>query len=136
MIKDTDSIFSDSIKTFLVDNYFDEFEMCCLDLPDAIDSLLKRYDNAFTRFKKERKELKAKNEELKKQVDCNQTDDLEVYTYEILNGYYKYHNSVYGIMDAMNQNYSNLDLDINELQDKISNPESLSLVKDILTKMG
>lgn len=74
--------------------------------------------------------------ELKKQVDCNQTDDLEVYTYEMLNGYYKYHNSVYGIMDAMNQNYSNLDLDVNELQDKISNPESLSLVKDILTKMG
>lgn len=74
--------------------------------------------------------------ELKKQVDCNQTDDLEVYIYETLNGYYKYHNSVYGIMDAMNQNYSNLNLDVNELQDKISNPESLSLVKDILTKMG
>ena len=74
--------------------------------------------------------------ELKKQVDCNQTDDLEVYIYETLNGYYKYHNSIYGIMDAMNQNYSNLNLDINELQDKISNPESLSLVKDILTKMG
>lgn len=74
--------------------------------------------------------------ELKKQVDCNQTDDLEVYTYETLNEYYKYHNSVYGIMDAMNQNYSNLNLDVNELQDKISNPESLSLVKDILTKMG
>lgn len=74
--------------------------------------------------------------ELKKQIDCNQTDDLEVYTYETLNEYYKYHNSVYGIMDAMNQNYSNLNLDVNELQDKISNPESLSLVKDILTKMG
>ena len=69
--------------------------------------------------------------ELKKQVNCNQTDDLEVYTYETLNEYYKYHNSVYGIMDAMNQNYSNLNLDVNELQDKISNPESLSLVKDI-----
>lgn len=74
--------------------------------------------------------------ELKKQVDCNQIDDLEVYTYETLNGYYKYRNSIYGIMDVMNQNYSNLNLDINELQDKISNPESLSLVKDILTKMG
>ena len=34
------------------DNYFDEYEMCCLDLPDAIDSLLKRYDNAFIKFKK------------------------------------------------------------------------------------
>ena len=41
------------------DNYFDEYEMCCLDLPDAIDSLLKRYDNAFARFKKELKDIKG-----------------------------------------------------------------------------
>ena len=54
----------DKIKA-IGDNYFDEYEMCCLDLPDAIDSLLKRYDNAFIKFKKERKELKEDNEELK-----------------------------------------------------------------------
>ena len=54
----------DKIKA-IGDNYFDEYEMCCLDLPDAIDSLLKRYDNAFVKFKKERKELKEDNEELK-----------------------------------------------------------------------
>lgn len=41
----------DKIKE-ICDGYFDEFEMCCLDLPDAIDSLLKRYDNAFVRLKK------------------------------------------------------------------------------------
>ena len=55
----------DKIKA-IGDNYFDEYEMCCLDLPDAIDSLLKRYDNAFVKFKKERKELKEDNDELKK----------------------------------------------------------------------
>lgn len=55
----------DKIKA-IGDNYFDEYEMCCLDLPDAIDSLLKRYDNAFIKFKKERKELKEDNEELKR----------------------------------------------------------------------
>ena len=54
----------DKIKA-IGDNYFDEYEMCCLDLPDAIDSLLKRYDNAFIKFKKERKELKENCEELK-----------------------------------------------------------------------
>ena len=74
--------------------------------------------------------------ELKKQVNCNQTDDLEVYIYDTLKNYYEYHNSVYGIMNAMNQNYSNLNLDINQLQDKISNPESLSILKDVLTKLG
>ena len=55
----------DKIKA-IGDNYFDEYEMCCLDLPDAIDSLLKRYDNAFIKFKKERKELKEDHDELKK----------------------------------------------------------------------
>lgn len=74
--------------------------------------------------------------ELKKQVNCNQTDDLEVYIYETLCNYYKYKNSVYGIIESMNQNYSNLNLDINQLQDKISNPESLSTLKDVLTKLG
>ena len=41
-----------------------------------------------------------------------------------------------GVDSKLWNNYSNLDLDVNELQDKIANPESLSLVKDILTKMG
>ena len=36
----------------------------------------------------------------------------------------------------MNQDYSNLKLDVDDLQNKISNPESLGMVKDILTKMG
>ena len=52
------------IKT-ICDNHFDEYEMGCLDLSDAIESLLERYDNAITGLMKQRKELKAENEELK-----------------------------------------------------------------------
>ena len=74
--------------------------------------------------------------ELRQQINCDQLDELELYTYETLHNYFNYRNSVYGIMDTMNQDYSNLKLDIDDLQDKISNPESLGMVKDILTKMG
>ena len=51
------------IKT-ICDNHFDEYEMGCLDLSDAIESLLERYDNAITGLTKQRKELKAENDEL------------------------------------------------------------------------
>ena len=52
------------------------------------------------------------------------------------NHIYDYRNSVYGILDAMKQDYGNLNLDINELSQKISNRENLDLLKDILTKLG
>ena len=54
----------DKIKA-IGNNYFDEYEMCCLDLPDAIDSLLKRYDSIFAILKKERKEFKEECDKLK-----------------------------------------------------------------------
>lgn len=49
---------------------------------------------------------------------------------------YAYQNSVFGILDSLKQDYSNLDLDVNEISSKLTNPESLGLVKDILTKLG
>ena len=58
----------DRIKT-ICDNHFDEYEMGCLDLSDAIESLLERYDNAITGLTKQRKELKTENEELKQYKD-------------------------------------------------------------------
>ena len=52
------------------------------------------------------------------------------------NHIYNYRNSIYGILDAMQQDYSNLNLNIDELSQKISNGENLNLLKDILTKLG
>lgn len=73
---------------------------------------------------------------LRREVECHQLDELEVYTYESLSNYFKYRNSIYGIMDNMNQNYSNLGEEAEQLQKNISNAENLDLVKNILTKMG
>lgn len=49
---------------------------------------------------------------------------------------YTYNNSVLGILESISQDYSNLDFDIEKIQQAISNPENLELLKDVLTKLG
>lgn len=48
---------------------------------------------------------------------------------------YKYQNSVLGLMDTITKDYSNLDFDLDKLKDKISDPEQLNFVKDVLEKL-
>lgn len=49
---------------------------------------------------------------------------------------YSYQNSVLGILDTLKTDYSNLDLNATEISSKLTNPETLGLVKDVLTKLG
>lgn len=49
---------------------------------------------------------------------------------------YKYHNSVMGLIDTIQQDYSDLDFSATDIQEKIANPENLALLKDIMTKLG
>lgn len=49
---------------------------------------------------------------------------------------YTYNNSILGILESISQDYSNLDFDIQKLQNDIANPENLKLVKEVLTKLG
>ena len=49
---------------------------------------------------------------------------------------YKYQNSVLGILDSITTDYSNLNLDADEIKKKIGDPENLALLKDIMTKLG
>lgn len=55
---------------------------------------------------------------------------------ETIKSYYDYKNSVFGIIEAMGQDYANLELDATKLQNEIANPENLALLKDIMTKLG
>lgn len=49
---------------------------------------------------------------------------------------YNYQNSIFGILDNLKQDYSDMDLDVNAISSKLTNSENLDLVKDILTKLG
>lgn len=53
-----------------------------------------------------------------------------------IESFYKYQNSVLGILDTLKTDYSNLNLDATEISSKLTNPETLGLVKDVLTKLG
>lgn len=55
---------------------------------------------------------------------------------ETVKAYYSYSNSLKGIIGDVVANYSNLDLDATKIQEKLSNPENLTLLKDVMDKLG
>ena len=50
--------------------------------------------------------------------------------------YYNYHNSVYGIMENLRLQYSDLGDQVEKTQEALSNRENFELVRDILKKLG
>ena len=55
---------------------------------------------------------------------------------ETVKSIYQYQNSIMGILDIVTTDYSNLNFDVEQLQKNISNPENLTLLKDVMTKLG
>ena len=52
------------------------------------------------------------------------------------NHIYDYRNSIYGILDALKEDYSNLEFDAEALREKIADPQTLDILKGVLTKLG
>ena len=57
------------------------------------------------------------------------------WTDETIEAFYKYRNSVLGILDTISADYSNLSLDATNLQKQIADPENLKLLKSIMSKL-
>ena len=55
---------------------------------------------------------------------------------DVIDEIYKYKNSALGILQAVNEDYSNLDLDATKIQEKISNKENVEFLKTVMDKMG
>lgn len=49
---------------------------------------------------------------------------------------YEYKNSVYGILNSLQNDYSNLNLDAESIREKIADPENMDLLKQVLAKLG
>ncbi len=49
---------------------------------------------------------------------------------------YAYKNSVMGILETISQDYSNLNLEASEIQQKIADPQNMEFLKSVLTKLG
>ena len=62
---------------------------------------------------------------------------------EVINGVaqsvkaiYTYRNSALGILESISQDYSALNLDATEIQQKLADPDNMALFKQVLTKLG
>lgn len=55
---------------------------------------------------------------------------------ETIKSYYEYKNSALGILDVVATDYSNLELDASKIQNEISDPENLKLLKGVMKKLG
>lgn len=69
-------------------------------------------------------------------MDNEEYNDLAKWVWESCDNVYKYRNSVYGILDAISKDYSELDLDASKIAAEIGDPNSLQLIKEVLSKMG
>lgn len=58
------------------------------------------------------------------------------YIRESIESYYSYHNSIFGILDSINNDYNNMNLDATEIQKKLNDPENMALLRDVLAKLG
>ena len=67
------------------------------------------------------------------EIETQWIDDVLMDTVDSI---YKYQNSVFGVLDAVSADYKNLNFNVEELQKNISNPENLTLLKDVVTKLG
>lgn len=69
-------------------------------------------------------------------IDPNDWQEINDNVNIMVNNIYNYKNSVLGILEAVSSDYSNLELDINKLTQQLGNAENLTLVKDIIDKLG
>ena len=60
---------------------------------------------------------------------------IQKWVYETINSIYSYKNSVMGILDTISTDYSELNLNVEQIQQQLSNKENFALVRDILTKL-
>ena len=54
----------------------------------------------------------------------------------VIDELYKYKNSALGILQAITEDYSNLDLDADKIKTKIANKENVEFLKEVMDKMG
>jgi hypothetical protein len=56
--------------------------------------------------------------------------------YDTIDAFYKYRNSVLGVLEAVSQDYGNLNLDAIQIQENLGDPKNLEFLKDVMTKLG
>ena len=72
-------------------------------------------------------------------IDCIREKDwveIQAGVLDTIKNIYDYKNSIYGILDTVSTDYSNLNLDATTIQQALADPNNMDLLKTILTKLG
>ena len=75
-------------------------------------------------------------QEVQKNIFDGDWKEIEGTIMTTIDNVYKYKNSIVGILDTISTDYSNLEFDAQSIQESLANPESLELLKSVLTKLG
>lgn len=62
--------------------------------------------------------------------------EIQDNVWSTIDNIYTYRNSIMGILETVSSDYSNLSLDATNIQQKLADPESIALLKDVLAKLG
>ena len=74
--------------------------------------------------------------EVLKNIPENEYTEIVLGVKDSIESIYKYQNSALGILDTIKTDYSNMKLDIDSLNQAITDPETLEFVKALLTKVN
>lgn len=72
-------------------------------------------------------------------VSCIYEDDwieIKETIKQTIENVYKYKNSAMGILENIKEDYSSLDFDATSIQSKLSDPDNITLLRDIVNKLG
>jgi hypothetical protein len=75
-------------------------------------------------------------EKFKKALPESEFNQMWNWCMESIQSVYKYRNSVMGMLETMNNDYKELNLDAKEIKENLGDKENLTLVRDILDKLG
>ena len=69
-------------------------------------------------------------------IPSNEYDEIRAGIEDTIKSIYQYQNSVLGILDTIGQDYSDLNLEADTINEKLSNPDNMKLLRDVLAKLG
>lgn len=69
-------------------------------------------------------------------IPSNEYDEIRTGIEDTIKSIYQYQNSTLGILDTIGQDYSDLNLEADTINEKLSNPDNMKLLRDVLAKLG
>lgn len=69
-------------------------------------------------------------------IPSNEYDEIRTGIEDTIKSIYLYQNSALGILDTIGQDYSDLNLEADTINEKLSNPDNMKLLRDVLAKLG